>query len=116
MDANIIGPATLSIGQGLSTFNSFLPKLSEVRRASISDNPDMAADVRLGEVAAGAVTVGIGVIASGLTQSNIPVITAVIVTLLLVIIYESTLRATRPFEPSILPVVVQGRTEQPVEG
>jgi hypothetical protein len=97
-DPNMLGPSTLAITQGIGAFSAFLPKLSEVRRADPVANPDIAADVRMGEVAAVALTVGVGVMVSSFTGSNAPVYTAVFVSLSLVMIYESALRGDRPFE------------------
>lgn len=99
VDPSVIGPATLAVSQGVSAFTTFLPKISDVRKVDPANNPDVAADVRMGEVAAVALTVGIGAIASGLTGSNVPVLTSLVVSAALVLIYESTLRADKPFEP-----------------
>lgn len=97
-DPSVIGPATLGVTQGISAFTTFLPKLSDVRKAGPTDI-DIAADVRLGEVAAVTLTIGIGVITSSLTGSPVPAYTALLMCLVLVCLYESTLRADRPFEP-----------------
>lgn len=96
---DIFGPATLAVTQGVSSFNTFLPKFSDVRKNHPATNPDFAADVRMGEVAAVTLTIGVGVIASSLTGSPVPVATAAITCLILVMLYESTLRADAPFEP-----------------
>lgn len=98
MDPSLLGPSTLAVSNGITAFNSFLPKLSEVRKADPQANPDIAADVRLGEVAAVAVTMGVSMIASSFTGSSAPVLTGAFVSLILVCVYESALRADRPFE------------------
>ena len=95
---DITGTALLSVTQGIGAFGAFLPKISEVRRADPINNPDVAADIRMGEVAAATLTLGIGVIASSLTGSPVPVYTALLMVVILVSLYESTLRAHRPFE------------------
>lgn len=92
-DAASVGIATLSITQGFAQFNVFLPKISEVRKAERGD--DVAADVRVGELAAIAGTVGVGLIASTLSGSKLPVVVSVVVCLLMVTIYETVL-AARP--------------------
>ena len=97
-DASMLGPATLSMTQGMTLFLAMLPKISEVRKADPINNPDIAADVRMGEVAACTLTVGIGITASSLTGSPIPTYTAIITCGILVFIYESTLKADRPLE------------------
>ncbi len=93
----IVGPATLAITQGVSVFGQFLPPLTEVRKRNAADT-EFAADVRLGEVAAAGLVIGIGAIASSLTHSTIPIVVATITALGLIFLYESTLRANRPFE------------------
>lgn len=97
-DPAIIGPATLAATQGFTAFSQFLPRLGEVRRATKSENPDIAADVRLGEIAAVGVTMGTGAIVTSLTRSNIPVIVAALVSFGFVMLYEMTLASYRPFE------------------
>jgi hypothetical protein len=97
-DPGIYGASILGVTQGFSAFVAFLPSLADIRKSSLADI-DMAADVRMGEVAACAVTIGIGVVSSSLTGSPVPALTAVLVSFLLVFMYESTLKAERPFEP-----------------
>jgi hypothetical protein len=98
-DPNIFGPATLSVTQGITAFSSFLPRLSEVRKASISSDPDIAGDVRMGEVAATTITLGMGLIASSLTGSTVPVVASVLMSTVLICIYESALRMDKPLNP-----------------
>jgi hypothetical protein len=95
----MFGPATFAIGQSVASFQSFLPKFSDVRAKNPADHPDFAADVRMGEVAAFTVSMGIGLIASSLTGSPIPAAITLLVCIILVTLYESTLSANRPFEP-----------------
>lgn len=94
---DVIGPSLLAVGQGVSSFNAFLPSFQDVRKASVN-NREVAGDVRMGEVAAVTVTIGIGAIASSLTGSSAPAYTAVAMSLILVILYEYTLRSDRPME------------------
>jgi hypothetical protein len=93
-----VGVAMLSVSSGLNVFQSLLPKLSDVRKADPANNPDIAADVRMGEVAAGTMTLAVGIIASSLTKSPVPAAVALFTVIILVTIYESTLKAQRPFE------------------
>jgi hypothetical protein len=97
----LIGPATLAVSQGISAFTTFLPSISDIRKANPGEDVSMAADVRLGEVAAVALTVGVGAVASSLTGSPVPVVVAVTVSVLMVCMYEATLRADRPMEPKV---------------
>lgn len=107
----VFGPATLAVTQGVTAFSTFLPKFSDVRRNHPDDNPDFAGDVRMGEVAAVTVTMGIGLIASSLTGSSVPAMVSALTCLVLVMLYESTLRANRPMEPKTTPVVIHGHAE-----
>lgn len=98
VDPSLIGPSTLAISQAVTAFNSFLPKLADIRKSHPTEDPAFAADVRMGEVAAVALTVGVGAVASSLTGSPVPTVVAVVVAVGLVLMYESTLRADRPME------------------
>jgi hypothetical protein len=97
-DPAIYGASILGVTQGFSAFIAFMPKLSEIRKASGTDI-DMTADVRMAEVASCVITIGVGVVSSSLTGSPTPAIVAVLVSLVLVAMYESTLNMERPFEP-----------------
>ena len=94
-----LGPAPLALTQSIGAFQFFLPKLSDVRRASLKDSPDMVGDVRMGEVAAGALCLGIGAIMSSMTGSPYPAIISVAMMLTLVCVYETALRGDMPFNP-----------------
>jgi hypothetical protein len=98
--SDVFGPASLAAGQTLSSFTTFLPRLTEVRKASI-DDPGMAGDVRLGEVAACAISIGVGVIASSLSRSPVPMYAAAFMAVILICVYESALRGTNLFEPVV---------------
>lgn len=96
--SDMFGPAMLGVTAGINTFATMLPKLTDIRKADPVNNPDVAADVRMGEVASVTLTMGIGVIASSLTRSSVPTFTALVMCTILVAVYESALRADRPFE------------------
>jgi hypothetical protein len=102
----MFGPATMVLSQTISSFQSMLPSLSDVRKASTTDD-DMAGDVRLGEIAASALSIGVGAIASSLLGDPLPILIASIVALTLIVIYEQALRRDRPMNPGtrILKVV-----------
>ena len=87
----------LGVTQGITAFTTLLPPLADVRKADPSDT-SFAADVRMGEVAATTLTLGIGMISSSLTGSPIPAGTAVLMCFILLCVYESALRGHRPFE------------------
>lgn len=94
MDPTTVGPAITAMSTGLGTFGSFMPRLSDVRKADPRTDTATAADVRHGELMAVGVTVGVGVIISSLTKSAVPTYVAVAVALGLVLMYEHTLRST----------------------
>jgi hypothetical protein len=98
--ADVIGPSTLAISQTVNAFGTFLPKLSEVRKANVADDPDVAGDVRLGEIAAVTLAIGVGAISSSITGSSQPAVVAVVVALVLVGVYEYALRNDKPCNPS----------------
>lgn len=97
--SDVFGPTALVAGQTISGFASFLPRLSEVRKANAETDTDMVGDVRLGEVAATAVSLGMGVIASSLTRSPIPMYAGAFVAIMLIIVYESALRGNDILSP-----------------
>lgn len=88
---DMVGPASLALGQSVGLFTALLPKFADIRRADITD--ELAADVRMGEVAAATVAIGIGTIISSLTGSPIPAFTALIMVFILICVYEAALRA-----------------------
>lgn len=98
IDPNLIGPTTLAISQAVGAFNTFLPSISEIRKNDPVANPEFAADVRVGEVAAVTITLGVGAIVSSLTGSSAPTVVALVACLGLIVLYETTLRAERPLE------------------
>lgn len=97
--SDVFGPASLAAGQTLSSFMAFLPRLSEVRKANADTDSDLVGDVRLGEVAASAIAIGVGVIASSLSKSPVPMYAAAFVALILIVVYEIALRGDRVMEP-----------------
>ena len=93
-----IGIATLALTQSYSQFQAYLPKLQDIRKADPISDPEFAADVRIGEIAALIGSLGIGVIVSSLTNDPLPAYVSVITSLLLISLYEYVLRANRPME------------------
>lgn len=91
-----VSVAMLAVTSGLNVFQGLLPKLSEVRKADKTS--EIAADVRMGEVAASTMTLAVGTIASSLTNSPVPALVALLTVVVLVTIYESTLKADNPFQ------------------
>lgn len=90
-DPAIFGPASLCVTQGIQAFVTFLPRFTDIRRANPTDNPDVVDDVRMGEIAAVTLSLGVGIVASSLTGSPIPAIASVVTCLVLVVLYEASL-------------------------
>lgn len=95
VDPGVIGPATLSLTTALGLFQAFLPSFSEMAKTNPEDNPEMVQDVRMGELAAGVLTLGIGGMMSALTGSPVPSYVAIVAATILVVLYESALRKRR---------------------
>lgn len=91
-----VSAATIPMGNAIGAFNQFLPPLRDIRNADVTTDTAFVAEVRTGEVAAVALTVGVGAITSGLTKSNVPITVAIVVSVGLVIMYETTLRNAKP--------------------
>lgn len=86
-----LGIATFAIAQGMTSFMAFLPRLTDVRKASFAD-PSFTADLRIGELGAGVITMGIGGIIAALTGNKLPLIVSLFVVVTIVVLYESVLR------------------------
>lgn len=106
-NANAYGPASVVLGTAVSSFIQILPPLADVRKAS-KDDPNVAGDVRLGEVAAATIAIGVGAISSSLLGDPTPVFVAAIMALALICIWETALRGDRPLDP---PRAIQVVTE-----
>lgn len=87
----------LSVTQAVVTFTALLPPFTEVRKADKHDT-DMRADVRLAEGTAAALVIGIGCVASTMTNSPTPAVASIVAALLLVGMYESVLNNVSPKE------------------
>lgn len=97
-DPVTLSVTTIAITSVIGAFYQMLPPISEVRKRSAAD-PEFSGDVRMGEVAASVVALGVGAVASSLSGSPVPVIVAAIFVSGLIFLYESTLRG-RPFAGS----------------
>lgn len=88
--SQVASSVLLSVTTSVSTFTALLPPFSDVRKANKTD-PDMRNDVRMGEAAASALVISIGLIASAMTDSHAPALVSVLAALILVAMYESVL-------------------------
>jgi hypothetical protein len=86
------GAVFLAASTSIGVFTGILPEFSEVRK-SVGDEA-MTNDVRMGEVAAAALVVGLGLLASSITDSPAPAIASVACAAVLVIMYEAILQST----------------------
>lgn len=83
----------LSVSTSVATFTALLPPLADVRKADHT-NPDARADVRMGEIAASALVIGIGIVAASVAGNSAPVMASALCALALVAVYESVLRVS----------------------
>lgn len=81
----------LSVTQSVGIFSTLLPHLAEVRKSQ--GDPGTINDVRIGEAAASALVVSIGLMATSLVGSPAPVLVAIASAAVLCFMYESVLRA-----------------------
>lgn len=93
----VMSGAIVSLGQTVSAYSFFLPTLREVRKAGPDDSA-MRGDVRMGEVAAAVVTTAIAVMISSMVGSQVPLITSVILTGVVIALYEIALNGERIME------------------
>lgn len=87
-----VGPVSLALGQAVTSFSIFLPSFTAVRQAK-PDNEGIKKDVRLGEMAAFAMAVGIGVILSQVSGEPAPAMVAVFIAVMIIALYEQALRS-----------------------
>src|SRR3954453_17364388 len=92
-----MGVAAISLAQSFGFFQSYMPPIADVRKAS-PDDPQTAGDVRIGEVASMAGAFGVGLIIAWITKDPTPVYVSVLVCALIIAVYEFTLRSNRPLE------------------
>lgn len=90
IDAGAASAATVSIGQTVGVYSYFLPKLQEVRHASGNDN-EMRQDVLIGQVAAGSLSMAVGVLLSWMTGSPVPTYTTLFIAIIIAVVYQYAL-------------------------
>lgn len=83
------GVATLAITQTVTAFTAFLPNFTEIGR---SDKGAIEGEVRLGETAGVVIALSIGGLLAWLTGSSLPFFISVLMTFVLIAMYETALR------------------------
>lgn len=96
-DAAALTASTLALSQTMASYATFMPPLREVRQAGPND-ASMRGDVRLGQIAAGALSLGVALVLANMTGSTLPVTAAVAVALIIAIVYEAARRGERLLE------------------
>lgn len=91
MNEQATSASLLAITSSVGMFTGLLPSLSEVRKTQ--GDPSVINDVRVGEIAASALTVSVGLMASSMVKSPVPAMVAVVSAVALVVMYESVLQS-----------------------
>jgi len=87
-DSGAVSAATISLGQTVVAYQFFLPRLDTVRNA----NPEeIRGDVMLGQVAAGALSLSVGLLLSSMTGSHLPTFTALFIAVVIAAVYQYAL-------------------------
>ncbi len=89
-DPSALQASTISIGQTVVAYQFFLPTLREVRQADARD-PQMRGDVYLGQVAAGSVSLGVGILLGWMTGSKLPLVVSAFIALVIAGLYHYAL-------------------------
>ncbi len=100
-NASAVSFGMLAATQAVATFTTLAPSLSEVRKASVKHDPGLAGDVRMAEMAAAALTLGVGAIGSSLSGSSVPIVMGAVMTAVLIGVYEMALQGNRPGESRV---------------
>lgn len=89
-DPGAVTGAAISIGQTVGAYQFFLPRISDVRRSD-PDESGMRGDVLLGQLAAGAVSLSVGILLAWMTGSAVPVYATLFVALVIAAFYQLAL-------------------------
>lgn len=84
-DATAVSGAAITIGQTVVAYQFFLPRLSDVRRAS---DDEMRRDVYLGQIAAAAVSLAVGSLLAWMGGSAVPIYVTVVIALIIAGVYH----------------------------
>jgi len=89
--ADVVSSSLLGITTSVGLYTAFLPKIPDIRKTPPSS--DEAQSIRMGELAAGSLTVAIGLTASTLVKSPFPAALSIASALAMVCMYEMVLNA-----------------------
>lgn len=92
-DSQTASLTMLAVTSSIGMYTSLLPSFSEVRKADKTDKA-MVNDVRMGEIAAGALAVSIGLMASAMAGTPVPAMVAIVVAVGVTAMFESVLQST----------------------
>lgn len=93
-DPGAVAAASIAVGQTVVAYQFFMPRLSDVRKADPSE-PDMRGDVLIGQLAASALSIGVGATFAVLTGSKIPMWVAIFTALIIAGAYQYALGTTQ---------------------
>lgn len=96
-DVGSVATASIAVGQTVVAYQFFMPKLSDVRQADPTDK-SMRGDVLIGQLAAGALSIGVGVVFASLTQSPIPIVVSGFTALIIAATYHYAMSGKDQFE------------------
>lgn len=86
-DAGAVSVSAIAIGQTVVAYQFFLPRMSDVRRASPADTA-MQKDVIVGQLGAGALSLAVGGLLAVLTRSATPVYASLFVAAVIAVVYH----------------------------
>lgn len=92
-DPTAVAAASIAVGQTVAGYQFFMPRLSDVRKADPNE-PDMRGDVLIGQLAASALSIGIGATFTVLTGSKIPLWVSIFTALIIAGAYQYALSQT----------------------
>lgn len=89
-DSTSVAVSGIAIGQTITAYQFFLPPLKDVRRAvpGPNGNTGVMRDVYAGQVAAGALSIGVGAMLANMTGSRFPLYTSLFIAGIIAVTYH----------------------------
>lgn len=94
-DPASISAASISIGQTAYLYAQFLPPLREVRQ---NNDSSTRGDVLLGQVAAGSVSLAVGILLSYMSGSYLPTMTTLAIAAIIATVYQYAMNGNKVME------------------